>query len=146
MKSDKAFLNGTIAFVIVLVSGLIQNTDILSIGQLKPNLILVVLFALAFFIPSAPFYALLAVLADAIVRFHPFFVRMDFVFLFLVLASYWVSGRLPSKPMFNYVIIITIGTLLLYALASPSFIIKAPVTVFFELIYNNIIGFIIFLV
>jgi len=146
MKSSVSFSHGVLAFVFVFLAGLVQNTDLLSINHLKPNLVFVTLAALAFFISSAPFYALLAVFADVIIRFHPFFDRVDFAFLVVVLASYWLSDRLPSKPFVNYVMIVTFGTFLFYLIAAPSFILKAPFSVFFEVVYNNIVGFIIFLI
>ena len=133
-----------IALAITALAGFLQNTNLLNISDIKPNLTLTVLIALSFFTANFFYYLILVLVAGIFLRFELTFETVNIVFTFLTLSVYWLEGKLPGRPFFNNILLVAGSTLIFYALADFSFLTSYPLTVFSEMLYNVILGALVF--
>src|SRR3989338_1560263 len=106
---------------LVVIVGLMQNTTLVNIAGVKPNLILVLLL---FFIPlTANFYEYLVLLlvAGSVLNLGGSFNGNVVVLLVALVFAYLIHRRLLWAKYFNNLILIALSTALFYVLSSPSF-------------------------
>ena len=130
---------------LVVVVGLMQNTTLVNIAGVKPNLILVLLL---FFIPlTANFYEYLVLLlvAGSVLNLGGSFNGNVVVLLVALVFAYLIHRRLLWAKYFNNLILIALSTALFYVLSSPSFIYENWDIVLREIIYNLILGSVLIL-
>ncbi len=137
----KEFAGG---IILVALAGFLQNTNLLNIGGVKPNIALAVLVTLAFFISTASVFLVLVVLALIALWFEPVVTLELIIFALLALGAFFLSQRLPGKSFVNNLILIGLLTLVFYLIADYRFIVGDPLTVLGEMVYNIILGGVLF--
>ncbi|GEM_PF-7002895 len=131
------------AFVLVLIS-LFQSANIWA--GVRPNLTLTLLLSLSFFFSSWLTYAVLVLFSGLWLRFTLIPDRSLIVCLTLPLILFFINRYLPWRPVINNAFSIALGTLLFYAITDIHFFGFDVTAVFFELVYNVILGTVFFLV
>ncbi len=132
------------AVSIVIVAGLIQNTGFLVFYGIKPNLLLVALIALSFFLTDLFIYAGFIMLAIILLTISGGCCLDSTVFAAIVFAAPFIGRRLHWQPLLNNLLLVGAGTFLFYLSASPVFLITNWMLVIGELIYNLVMGWILF--
>lgn len=136
-KSQKLFIFFIIA---VALAGLLQTSGTLRPWGIVPNLTLAVLAVAAFFIESIIPFLFLLIISSITLRFEGGMSITLFVFLGIALALFWVRGRILLPGRSTTLVLIIGGTLLLYLVLDPRFIVQFPAIVFWEFVYNVIVG------
>jgi len=129
-----------IAVIFVLIAGVFQNTSLLQVAGIKPNISLAILITLAFFLDTLLPYLVLVLLTGILLRFEPGFELANLIFTAVVLLFFFLERRLPGQPFLNNLILIAAGTLLFYSLLDWRFLYAEPLTVLGEMLYNIILG------
>ncbi len=133
-----------IILFLIVVLGILQSTNLLLIGGVKPNLLLVVLIVLAFFVEDAWLYAFFIAVAAILLKVRGFFSPEILVFILLGMTSAWVAARWHTQPIVNNVFLVSVFTVLFYALTTPSYLISNLGQLGIELIYNLVIAIVLF--
>lgn len=131
-------------FLLLILAGLLQNTDVLNFYQIKPNLVLVFLIAISFFIPNFLTYLGLVLVGLILIAFRPGFEPEAAVLGLLAVLSFSLVRFLNLQMVYNNFLLIGASTLLFYLLTAPSFILQNPLLVFGEMVYNLVLGVIFF--
>lgn len=135
-----------IALIFTAVAGFLQNTNLVNLGDIKPNLTLVVLIALSFFMTNFFYYLILVLVAGIFLKFEAVFELNNLAFTLILFAVYWLERKLPGRPFLNNVLLIAVSTLVFYALVDFTFLNSYPLTVFKEMVYNIILGILVFFI
>ncbi|MDP1719217.1 MAG: hypothetical protein Q8L24_02210 [bacterium] len=125
-----------LAGLLVVLAGLIQNTDLFSIWGIKSNLLLAVMIAVSLFIDSFSWYLLLVLLSVILVRFGVGFRPELLVMAFLLITAYWMRRVLPWRPSIVNCFLVAVTTILFYLLADASYLFDAPFAVAGEIVYS----------
>ncbi len=133
-----------VAAAVAISAGLVQNSDLLNFFNIKPNFTLVVLTTVSFFVVDWLSYLILVLLAGIFLRFQTGFELVNLSFVFIILALFVIGRKLPGRGIINNMFLIFLGTLALYLTADFNFLYGYPIIVLKELIYNIILGTIIF--
>lgn len=126
--------------LLLLLAGLLQSTDFLSVGGVKPNWLLVVIILLV--ITGRPLleYVMWSLLATFLLRFSPEpLLWHQLAFLMTVMAIFILNKFLPWSHYINLMAAVIISTALFYLLLSPNFIWQHWTIVIGEIIYNLIV-------
>jgi len=129
-----------VIFLLIVVLGVLQNTNLLMFAGIKPNLLLAIIIGLAFFIEDAWLYGFFAILSAVFLSVGGFFTPEILVFILLAVIAFWAAARWHTQPFLNYLILIGALTFIFYLLTSPFYIISNPVGLFIELAYNAVLG------
>ncbi len=140
MKKGRFF----ILLLTVVLAVILQNTGLLNVYGIKPNLALASLVSVSFFAADLASYIFLVVAALIGLKFRASFEVDSLIMAGLSLASFVMGRRLQWKPIINNILLIGGGTILFYLLASPGFIAANSQIVIGELVYNVVLGTIIF--
>ncbi len=133
------------ALLAVLISGALMQASVLRVYGIAPSLVLVCLVVCSFFTESIGFYALLVILAGWSVRVTP--VLFDGVALAttaLAFGVFWLQRRIVVKGLIGVSLLIGFTTIVMYAMIQPSFLVRHPGLMMGELLYNLLIGFVLF--
>jgi len=135
-------------FLIVLLVGLLTFLQAFgfSIFGVKPNLALVSIITVSFFIVNSQWSIvngfLLAALAALILKFGPSFEMEILVFSLICLAAIFIKKYLPWRHFISNLVLIIFGTFIFYFFLATKLI---PTFIFLEeLILNLIIGSLLF--
>lgn len=131
-----------ILFIVIFLS-FVQAIDF-SIFGVKPNLALVAIIVVSFFIVNIWEGFLLIAIAALILKFSPGFSVEILIFSLIAAAAIIIKKYLPWRSMINLVFLIIFATLLFYIFSAPSLIISTILLK--ELAYNIIVGLLIFFV
>lgn len=129
-----------VAVILILVAGVLQNTSLLELGGVRPNVALAVLITLTIFINETLSYLVLVLLAGILLRFESGFELVNLVFAGVALLVFFLHRRLPGRAFLSNLILIALGTLIFHSLADWRFVLLEPLTVFGEMVYNIILG------
>ncbi|MBI2025015.1 MAG: hypothetical protein HYT03_02950 [Candidatus Harrisonbacteria bacterium] len=129
--------------LVIFIAGLLQSAGLLSVLGVKPNLLLVTILVAAFFADFV-FYIFLILISVFALRFRLILEPESLFFAVIAIAAYFLGRRLPSQPILNSVFIIGIGSVLFNLLASPSFFFNNLALVAIELVYDLVLGILIF--
>lgn len=140
------FLHLLSIFVVIIILGFLQSTEVLSLFHVKPNAVLVLLITASFFITRFFPYLLAVFFGILALRTTTLFDVALGIIAFSAIVSYFVGGRLPGRPAANNILLILVGTLLFYAVVDSSFILAHPMVLLAELLYNGFMGTIFFIV
>lgn len=130
--------------LIVIAAGLAQNTGLFILYGIKPDLLLSALIALSFFLSDIFLYGGFIVLAIIFLTLSGNCCFDSTAFALIVFAAPFIGRRFHWQPLFNNLFLIGAGTILFYLLASPTFLITNWTLVMGELIYNLVMGWILF--
>ena len=133
-----------ILVLLVIAVGLAQSAGFLNILNVKPNALLALLIAASFFVENAGLYLFLVLLADAFLKSHTVLEPELLIFSGLAVAGYWLGRHLRWWPVLNNLILVAASTVLFYLIAGPGFILASWNIVLGEVIYNMVLGAILF--
>ena len=131
--------------LLVTMAAFLQQTNFLLIYNVKPNLVLVIIIVMAFFIEFLWYYLLLMLIGLSLIRTSPGFEKEIIVLGFLLLVIFPTKKILPWKPQISIALLTIIATILFYLFSSENIIIKSPALAVTEIFYNVIFGLIIYL-
>lgn len=134
-----------VAALFLTLAALLQNTSALNILGIKPNLTLVVLITLSFFVGELVTYSILLLLMGLLLRVGGGFEPTILALTILALLVFGLGRHLAGKPFFNNIFLVAAGTLAFYVLADFRFLARDFLGVLGEMVYNVILGVIIFL-
>ena len=131
-------------FFLVTLGSVLQNTGVLMVRGVKPNLPLVLLVALAFFTSELGHFvlAILLTLLPLELLLDP--ATIIIAVIIIALGAFLIHNRLPGKPLVNLVLMIGIGTFLFYLIVDPAFLGSDLKTVLVETVYNALGGLLAF--
>ncbi|OGY65851.1 MAG: hypothetical protein A3A16_02180 [Candidatus Harrisonbacteria bacterium RIFCSPLOWO2_01_FULL_44_18] len=132
------------AILLVIAAGILQNTDLLNIAGVKPNLSLAALIVLGFFINKFTDYLILILISALLIKTAAGFEISIIVFAAIPAIFYFLRRLLPWRASLNNLILIFAGTLLLYLLIDPAFISRGVGIFISEAAYNLILGAVLF--
>ena len=133
----------SIIFTVVLAS-FIQRLGWLSVLDIKPNVVLVLLLSLVFFIDDSFFYFILVAAGVFFLKIEPIFDWPIMVLGIILLVSYWLVKILPWQKVFNLFFVITTMTIIFYLIISWKFIFSSPILLTGEILYNLILGLVFY--
>lgn len=133
-----------VIFLLILTAGLLQNTDILMVAGVKPNLLLVIMVALAFFVEDAWIYGFFILEAAALLAVGGFFAPEIIVFALLAITAAWIAARWHTQAILTAALVVSSFTVIFYAFSEPSYLLSSPGRISIELIYNLVLGVIFF--
>ncbi|MEK7192355.1 MAG: hypothetical protein AAB646_02485 [Patescibacteria group bacterium] len=134
-----------ISFTIIVLAGILQNSNFLNVLGIKPNLLLVALISLSFVINFFTNYLVFLLIGLFFLRFTMAPELEIFVFTVLSLAAFFLAKRLPWLWAANSIALIFSSTLIFYLLLKPSFIYNHFSVFIGEAIYNSLLGILVFL-
>lgn len=132
------------ATFIFVLAGMLQNTGFFVAFGIKPNLLLVAMVAISFFIKDIWTYLSFVLAAVVLVIVGGGIALEQIVLAGLGLAAFPVGRYLHWQPFFNNFLMIGAGTVLFYLLTAPAFLISDWQAVVGEIVYNLVWGWIFF--
>lgn len=129
------------AACVIVVLAVLQANGFSLLG-VKPNLALVGIAVLAFFIENSVLYLLFVVLAGFILKFAPGFHPELLLFFSIGVLVGAVRKYLPWHALFSNLLTIVFGTLLFYLVFSAHLI--GSLVFIKELLLNMVVGMIVF--
>jgi len=139
-KFNFTYLQLIVSLALVSFAGILQNTDILNIAGVKPNVALGVLISLSFIISEVLHFLVLLVVAAGILGFQPGSSAATLVFGALVLFVFFAHDRLPGRAFINNILLIGFTTIFFYIIVDFPFLRSNFLSVAYEVIYNVILG------
>lgn len=134
-----------ISVALIIAAAALSHAPWLRVSGIAPNLVLVTLIVIALLTDNVAWYGLLLLLAATLARFTPtLFDPVAVVTIVVAAAAFWFKRRMVWPGSIGITILAASGTVATYLLLSPSFIWQYPGVVFFELVYNVIIGIVLF--
>ncbi len=130
--------------VLILVMGILQNTDLLLIAGVKPNLLLVLMIALAFFVEDAWLYGFYILECVALLASGGLFAPEIVTFVLLLLAAAWVSARWHTQAILTAGLVFAASTVFFYIFSEPTYLLSSPGLIGIELVYNVVVGLLLF--
>ena len=130
---------------LVLLAGFLQHSPVFSVFGVRPDFVLVLLLTLSFVIDKFPAYLWLVVLGLFCLKFQSGFDGSLLGIGLFSVAAFWLGREMPSLWILNNTILVSAATLVSYLLAKPSFILSNWLVVVAEILYNLIIGSLMFL-
>lgn len=135
-------------WIIVIIGcaalALVQSTGIVRVFGIQPNLLFAGLVVAALFVPTFIHYLPVVAIGILALRFSLLFGKEFIILGILALLAFFVIQRLPGKAWVNVILLIAMGTMILYFLTDSSFITEHPATVFLEVAYNSMVGIVLF--
>lgn len=127
--------------LLIAVLTLIQSSGF-SIFGVKPNLSLVAVIAVSFFIADAWEGFLLAAIAAFLLKFSPAVARELIVFMVISVGAVLAKNYLPWRRFLNSLILISLATFVFFAFTASQFLYSA---IFWkELLLNLVFGSLVF--
>lgn len=133
----------SILFFTVVCLTFLQTINF-AIFSVKPNLALVAIIIVAFFIANIWEVFLLVILSALILKFSPGFSGEILIFSLITFTAIVIRKYLPWHLIINILFLIIVATVFFYIFSAPGLIIS--IIFLKELVYNIIIGFLIFIV
>jgi hypothetical protein len=144
MFFSKKFWGVLAAVLLVLIVSGLQHQHLFAIAGIRPNLALVALTVLAFFIEDLAVYTLLVVLACIGIRFQPGISPEIAVFALVAMLAFFIKQRAVWPGISGTAILLLLGTLTIYAFIAPSFLFGSFAIVLSEAVYNIVLGLVLF--
>ncbi|TSC88907.1 MAG: hypothetical protein G01um10143_804 [Parcubacteria group bacterium Gr01-1014_3] len=130
--------------LLVVLVGFFQQWPLLAVHGIRANFVMVLLIALSFLPDKFYEYLWFIVLGLFFLKFQSGFDGALLGTGLIAIAAFWLGREMPWNWIFNNTVLIVVGTLATYILAKPSFIIGSWLVVLGEIIYNVIIGTLLF--
>lgn len=139
------FKLGVFALVVVVAAAALMQRSTLSIAGIAPNLLLVSLIIFSFFSENAVFYAALVFVGVLFGRASPaVFDPFAFTTAGLCLGVFWLQQRMVWPGLISAGTITAIATVLTYIVLSPAFLWQHSGILLAELLYNVVLGLVLF--
>lgn len=140
-------MSGVKIFILVVVSallGIIQSSDLFTIVGIKPNLLLVLLISVAFFVPDLKTHALITLIGLITLRYRGVFEIEQIILLGISIGAFFAARLLRWRPFLNSLLLVVLGTVIFILLSGPMFFLNNLTTIFGEVGYNAVLGLFIF--
>jgi hypothetical protein len=134
-----------IPLILVILAAIVQNSHLLTVKGIQPNILLIVLVSLAFFTSEFFFFSVLMLVALVTTELFSGGLLTMAVLFALGAGVFLVKDHLPWKSWFNQLGLIMVGTFLFYLLIDIKFLQFDTTTVAWEVMYNSILGAVAFL-
>lgn len=136
---------GIIASVLVLVAAALMQHASLRIGGIAPNVLLVSLIVISFYVEQVFWYAGLVIVAAALVRTSPvFFDPVALTTIALALIVFFLQRRMVWPGLVAASLLTCGATIATYLCIEPYFIWQHTGVLIGELVYNVGISIIVF--
>lgn len=122
--------------IILILAGLLQQTQFLSVLGIKPNLALVVILSSVYFIKDRRFFILLSIIGALLTMMAPGLSPALIISIALPIFFYLIKNIIPWQPLFSTLIFIFITTIIL----------DYPNVFLAEIIYNISLGFVLYFI
>lgn len=122
--------------IILILAGLLQQTQFLLVLGVKPNLALVVVLSLVYFIKDRWFFILLSIIGALLTMMAPGFSMALIISIAFPIFFYLIKNLIPWQPLFSTLIFIFITTIIL----------DYPNVFLAEIIYNISLGFVLYFI
>ena len=132
------------AAIAVLLAATLQSEHLFGIIGIRPNLTLVTLIVLSFFIEDLALYCLLILLGCIGIHFTPGISRETVALALVALAGFLVKERAVWPGVSGTAILIFFGTVGIYGAVAPAFLYQHPLSVLFEAVYNIVLGLVLY--
>lgn len=129
---------------LVVFAGLIQQSGWFAVNGIRANFVMVLLIVLSFLPEKFIEYLWLVTLGLFFLKFQSGFDGGLLGVALISIAAFWLGREMPWQWAMNNTILIFAGTFAVYILARPSFILDHWLVVLGEIIYNLIIGTLLF--
>lgn len=120
--------------ILITLSALLQNTGAFNFWGVTPNLVLAALVPLAFLIKDWREYFLLVLIAGLLLSIQPFWNWPVIALVGLLILIRLIKNYLPWQPFFSILLLLILVTI----------IVDLPVFIPLEIIFNLILGIIIY--
>lgn len=130
---------------LIIVAGVLQNSNLFNIFGVKPNLSLVVLAALGFFAGRFLDYLILVLISGLLLKTEPGFEFAAAAFIGVVILLYFSERFLPWRSIINNLVLVAFGTAIMYFVINPGFVIANLGVFLGEMMFNLSLGSAIFL-
>lgn len=132
--------------VALMISGsILQNANFLSLAGIRPNLVLVLAMALAFFLKSFPVYLSALIAGLVFLQTDSLFEKPLLAIFVLGLAAFWKKRALPSRPSFSFMVFVGLATLVFDLVFYGGRFLSALPSVAGEMFYNLCLAGIIYI-
>ncbi len=132
------------AIILILLAGLLQNTELPSFYGVKINLVLVLLLTLSFFISDPRYYLVLALEGALLLKVSPGLDAQTIALLLLALSAFYLKKYLAWQPALSNVFLIAAATILFYIPVDFNFVIYNTPVLILEAIYNTLGGLVLY--
>lgn len=131
--------------VSLLLAGALSSAPVIHVGTIVPNLILCVLIASSLFTTNAAFFAVLVVVGATLIRQQP--VLLDPLSLAVsaaAIGAFLIKQRVVWPDRLGVIILALFGTLVVYLITAPRFILTHTGSFLLEAAANIILSIILF--
>lgn len=133
------------ACIVVLVASVLMSRPIITVAGAAPQLLLISVVVLGFFIRNIIPYMFLAVSASVFARqTSSFFDAYAYAFLSVALIIFVLKERLVWPDRLGVTVMSVISVLLLHLFLEPHFILSEPVLFIIELVASGVIAILLF--
>lgn len=134
-----------LVFLALIAAFFLQQSRVLSFGNVNPNLILIVFLLLVFKVDNIWFFgALLLSTAATVFAFTPYWFPQVLVVILLALVFYFLKRILTGNHALDFLIVVLLGSVIFYLVINAFRFSLIPVgLILVEISYNLILGFII---
>lgn len=144
MYLSKQFWFGALAAATVLLAAVMQNEHWFALAGIRPNLALVALIVLSFFIEDVALYCLLILLASIGLHFSPGLSREIVALALVALAGFFIKERAVWPGISGSAILLACGTFAVYAIVDAPYLYHNFTGALLESVYNVVLGLILF--
>ena len=125
-----------LAILVAVGAVILQHSGLLILGNIRPNLALIVLAVFSFFILDLAPYLLLLFCVSLFIRFSPGFHWETAALTLIGLGYFYLSRKFFSSGLVACLGFIVLGTLAFYLLTAPAFVYHETVIVIGEILFN----------
>jgi len=130
--------------IFIFIAFFLQQSSLLDISYITPNILLVVSISLVFFIREKTLYYFLAFFVSFFIYISTGSLSVSGFFFALIVTAFFIHTHLPASSFISFIFLVGIATPVLYLFIDPSFSLSNPVTILGEMLYNIGIGMIVF--
>jgi hypothetical protein len=143
MNSTKKFL--LLSFGTLFLSTALTQMGSISVGAVQPNLVLVSLVVSSIFTSNALLVSLLLGIAIIFSKQVPvFFDSLSVGMALAIFTTFFIKQRAVWPDRVGVFVLIIYSTLIVYLIASPTFIVEHFFLFFFESVINAVLGIVYF--
>lgn len=133
-------------FLLVVSLGILQARETLRIGDVNPNLGIVVMVILFFFVAERLFLVLCALSLVFIFSWQPGLSTEILGFVAVLTLAYMLKKYIRSHPIPSSAFLISVSTLGFYVFAGMQFLKEHYIIVGGEIVYNVVFGALLFII
>ena len=129
-----------VSVLTVATAALLQTTEAIAFGPIKPNLVLILIVILSSIYKDWSYRFILVLTGATILKFSELFQLSDLVLIAALLLSIVIIDYLPWRKLINIELAVILGTLIL------NLVVFTPTTLILETLTNVILTVAIFII